>query len=51
MWDGIEELKEGLQDIWRNITMEQVRERISKMPNRCKKVYKYSGKLIKSKLW
>jgi transposase len=50
-WKDLEELKEVIQKEWRAITIEQVRERIAEMPERCKSLVKTGGKAIRSKLW
>ena len=47
----MEELKAILQEEWAKITMDEVRARISEMPERCKSLYKTGGKPIKSALW
>jgi hypothetical protein len=46
-----EEVKEALQEEWSNITMAQVRKRISNMPERCRRLIRNSGKPIKTALW
>ena len=46
-----EELVELAQEIWRNITMEEIRKRISDMPRRCELLVKTGGKRIKGKDW
>ena len=47
---SLEELKEILQEEWSRITMEEIRARITEMPERCQKLKTYSGKPIRSKL-
>jgi hypothetical protein len=51
IWHSDEELKEVLQDEWSKITMQEVRKRISDMPNRCKSLVESGGKPIKTALW
>ncbi len=48
---SLEELKKILQDEWSKITIEEVRARISEMPQRCQDLIKSGGKAIKSELW
>jgi hypothetical protein len=48
MWKNLEELKEVLQDEWSKITMQEVRTRISEMPQRCQDLIKSGGGPIKS---
>ncbi|KAH9216023.1 hypothetical protein DL95DRAFT_254807, partial [Leptodontidium sp. 2 PMI_412] len=43
VWTDLEELKRALQEEWDKITMEEIRARISEMPQRCKDLVKYSG--------
>jgi hypothetical protein len=50
-WKNLEELKEVLQDEWSKITMQEVRARISEMPQRCQDLIKSGGGPIKSELW
>ena len=47
----LEDLKGILQDEWGQITMEEVRSRISDMPRRCKLLVETGGKAIKSANW
>ena len=51
VWRSMEELKAILQEEWRRITMDEVRARISEMPDRCNSLVKTGGKSIKSHLW
>ncbi len=48
MWHDIEELKEILQREWAAITQQEIQSRIAEMPERCKKLIRFSGKPIKS---
>jgi len=50
-WKNLEELKEVLQDEWSKITMQEIRARISEMPQRCQDLIKSGGGPIKSELW
>jgi len=51
VWRTIEELKAILQEEWGKITIEEIRARISDMPNRCKLLVTTGGKPIKGDLW
>jgi hypothetical protein len=51
VWRSLAELKEILQEEWDKITIQEIRARISEMPERCKKLVKSGGGPIKSKLW
>jgi hypothetical protein len=51
VWHDIEELKEILQREWAAITQQEIQSRIAEMPERCKKLIRFSGKPIKSSLW
>lgn len=46
-----EEIKEALQEEWSKVTMTEVRERMTQMPARCKRLIRNSGKPIKEALW
>jgi hypothetical protein len=50
-WNSLDELKEIVQCEWRRITMEEVRERIAEMPERCRLLVETGGKAIRSELW
>jgi len=50
-WKNLEELKEVLQDEWSKIIMQEIRARISEMPQRCQDLIKSGGGPIKSELW
>ena len=50
-WQTEEQLKEIIQEVWRKITMEEIRKRIADMPRRCDLLVKTGGKAIKSRLW
>ena len=51
VWRDLEELKAIIQQEWSNITMQEVRARISDMPGRCKLLVETGGKAIKSAQW
>lgn len=51
LWKTLDELKEVIQDEWSKITMEEVRERISDMPERCSLLVKTGGAPIKGQKW
>jgi hypothetical protein len=50
-WRTLEELKAILQEEWDRVTMEEIRARISEMPQRCKDLVEHGGKALKSDLW
>lgn len=50
-WRTLEELKAIIQEEWDKITMDEVRARISEMPDRCKRLVKSGGGPIGSALW
>jgi transposase len=50
-WDGLEQLKEVLQDEWSKITVQEVRARIAEMPSRCRTLANSGGEAIRSSLW
>ena len=50
-WRTVAELKKVLLDEWDKITMEDIRDRISEMPERCIKLIETGGKAIKSARW
>jgi hypothetical protein len=50
-WNTIAELREIIQDEWDKITMQEIRDRISDMPRRCKLLAKTGGAPIKSAQW
>jgi hypothetical protein len=51
VWRDEEELKELLQEEWSKVTIIEVRARIMEMPERCEKLIKSGGGLVKSDLW
>ena len=51
MWRSLDELKAALKEEWVKVTIEEVRARISEMPERCKRLVKSGGGPIKSALW
>ena len=51
VYQTLGELKSILQEEWSRITLEEVRARISEMPQRCKQLIQTGGKPIKSELW
>jgi hypothetical protein len=50
-WTSLDELKKILQDEWDKITIEEIRERILEMPERCQRLVKTGGSPIKSTKW
>jgi hypothetical protein len=50
-WRTVAELKKVLLDEWDKITMKEIRDRISEMPERCSKLIETGEKAIKSALW
>jgi hypothetical protein len=46
-----EEIKEALQEEWSKATITEVQKRITQMPDRCKRLIRNGGKLIKEALW
>lgn len=50
-WHTLKQLKEVILEEWDNITLEEIRARISEMPSRCEQLVKTGGKPIKSDLW
>lgn len=51
IWNNLDELKGIIQDEWLQITMAEVRERISDMPGRCDLLVKTGGEPIKGQKW
>ena len=47
----IDELKETIQRVWKSITIEEIRERIEDLPNRCYLHIQNSGLRIKGEKW
>ncbi|KAF2833533.1 hypothetical protein CC86DRAFT_365409 [Ophiobolus disseminans] len=51
-WDGTKtHLKEILQEVWASITLEQIRDRIVEMPERCSELSVNGGGKIRSATW
>ena len=50
IWNSLDEYKEVIQDEWSKITMAEVRARIAKMLDRCRRVVESRGAPIKSDL-
>lgn len=50
-FDTIEEMKEGLQEEWSKVTLEEIRRRISDMPRRCELLRRSGGKPIRGNGW
>jgi hypothetical protein len=50
-WRTVAKLKKMLLNEWDNITMKEIRSRISEMPERCSKLIETGGKAIKSARW
>jgi DDE superfamily endonuclease len=50
-WNSLPELKQIIQEVWKGITIEEIRARIEEMPWRCQRLVDYDGKRIRSKLW
>ena len=50
-WNTLDELKEILQEEWNKITLEEVRERIAEMPERCQRLVNTGGAPIKGAKW
>jgi hypothetical protein len=48
---AIPQLIEVGQEVWRGITMKEVRERIKDMPERCNILRNNGGKRIKGRKW
>ena len=46
-----EDLVKVAQEVWRNITMREIRKRIFDMPRRCELLVKTGGKRIKGQDW
>jgi hypothetical protein len=51
VWESLDELKQALQEEWAKVTMQEVRARISEMPERCRLLVESGGGPIKSALW
>ena len=47
----MDELKETIQKVWKSITIEEIRERIEDLPNRCSLLIQNSGLRIKGEKW
>jgi hypothetical protein len=47
----IDELKETVQKVWKSITIEEIRERIEDLPNRCSILVQNGGLRIKGEKW
>ena len=50
-WENLEQLKHLIVQKWAQITMREIRARISDMSGRCDKLTKNGGAPIKSELW
>jgi len=50
-WNTLDELKEILQEEWNKITLEEIRERIAEMPERCQRLVNTGGAPIKGAKW
>ncbi len=51
IFDSEEEMKEGLQEEWDKITLEEIRHRIADMPRRCAALIKSGGGPIRGNKW
>jgi hypothetical protein len=51
IFDSEEEMKEGLQEEWDKITLEEIRYRIADMPRRCAALIKSGGGPIRGNKW
>lgn len=51
-WDGTKKhLKKILQEVWDTITMDEIRDRIADLPDRCHELTENGGEKIRSKKW
>ncbi|KAF2818569.1 hypothetical protein CC86DRAFT_156958 [Ophiobolus disseminans] len=51
-WDGTKrQLKQILQDVWASITMDEIRDRIVQMPERCTQLSQNGGEKLRSEKW
>jgi hypothetical protein len=51
-WDGSKRhLKAILQEVWASISIDEVRDRIVQMPDRCRQLYESGGEKIRSENW
>ncbi|KAF2024078.1 hypothetical protein EK21DRAFT_79495, partial [Setomelanomma holmii] len=51
-WDGTKrDLKQIIQDVWASITTDEIRDRISQMPERCCELCENGGEKIRSANW
>ena len=50
-YHSIEQLKDVLHRVWKDIDQKEIQARIAEMPERCKKVIESKGKRIKTELW
>ena len=50
-WMSDEELQVKIDEVWSSITLKEVRDRISDMPERCEILSKNGGKRIKGRKW
>jgi hypothetical protein len=48
---SIDQLKETANQVWKEISLEEIRTRIAEMPERCQIVANNGGKRIKGKKW
>ena len=48
---GDEDMRAAIQEEWDKITMEEIRKRISELPERCERLRNNGGRAIKTALW
>ena len=51
VFDSEEDMKQGLQEEWDKITIEEIRYRIADMPRRCAELVRSEGGLIRGNKW
>lgn len=51
IFDSEEEMKQGIQEEWDKITLEEIRHRIADMPRRCAELMRSNGGPIRGNKW